>query len=366
MVRLAPQLAPFLLVREQLPSGHRYQFGHDAVPLSSGNGPIQGPSEDNPTLSPSPLDDAQTPSSDPLDDAQTPSRDPVDDADALEELEEEIAILAAHIHAATHRLLTLIAEFDRQRGWELGGHRSCAHWLCARTGIDLGAAREKVRTARVLESLPQTSASMARGELSFSQVRALSRVATEENEGDLLELARECTTAQLERMVRAFRRGSREDEAALEERRHESRTLSVFPDDEGMYVVKGRLTAEVGALLMRTVDAASDALFREDRAKLRNADPGGDFQDGSISVEDLRASTDSQTVAGQRRADALGLLAERAMAVGFEAGPISGTRAERYQVVLHVDSDTLESEGEPGRSELEDGTRLSSAMQSFA
>jgi len=84
-----------------------------------------------------------------------------------------------------------------------------------RTGIDLGAAREKVRTARVLVGLPETSASMSRGELSFSQVRALSRVATEANEGDLLKLARGSTTAQLERKVRSFRRGSRADEAEL-------------------------------------------------------------------------------------------------------------------------------------------------------
>jgi hypothetical protein len=279
---------------------------------------------------------------------------PSDDADALEELEEEIAILAAHIHAATHRLLTLIADFDQRRGWELGGHRSCAHWLSARTGIDLGAAREKVRTARVLEGLPQTSACMARGELSFSQVRALSRVATEENEGDLLELARECTTSQLERMVRAFRRGSRDDEAALEERRHESRTLSVFSDEEGMYVVKGRLTAEVGALLMRAVEAASDALYREKR------NPGvgreavnGDIADGGTT------GGDTAQAAAQLRADALGLLAERALAVGFENAPISGTQGARFQVVLHVDSDPLDPVVELGRSELEDGTRVS-------
>ncbi|MEN8145245.1 MAG: hypothetical protein ABFS14_09870, partial [Gemmatimonadota bacterium] len=71
----------------------------------------------------------------------TSASDPFDDADALEELEEEITVLAAHIHAATHRLLVLIAEFDRRRGWELGGHRSCAHWLAFRTGFDMGAAR---------------------------------------------------------------------------------------------------------------------------------------------------------------------------------------------------------------------------------
>ena len=267
-----------------------------------------------------------------------PVPDPFTDADALEALEEEITVLAAHIHAATHRLLTLIADFDRRRGWELGGHRSAAHWLSFRTGVDLGTAREKVRTARALAGLPRTGEAMARGDLSFSQARALSRVATEENEAALLELARGCTTAQLERMVRGFRRGSREDEAEADERRHRSRTFSVFPDEDGMYVVRGRLPAEVGVLLMRAVEAAGDALYR-------------------ASPNPLHSSSDSQRASAQRRADALGLLAERAMAAGFENGPVSGSRAERYQVVLHVDEETTEEGG--GRSELEDGTRVS-------
>jgi len=185
-------------------------------------------------------DSAYTPApdSDPFsapDSAYTPApdSDPFSDADALEELEEEIATLSAHIHAATHRLLTLIAEYDRRRGWELGGHRSCAHWLSFRTGIDLGAAREKVRAARALEELPLASASMARGELSFSKIRALTRVATPENEEDLVELARGSTAAQLERMIRAFARGSRKEEAELDRMRYERRSLSVFPDEEG-------------------------------------------------------------------------------------------------------------------------------------
>ena len=261
--------------------------------------------------------------------------------DSIENLEEEIVVLAAHIHAATHRLLVLVAEFDRLRGWEAGGHRSCAHWLSFRTGIDLGAAREKVRAARALTELPETSASMSRGELSFSAVRALTRVATPDNEDDLLELARGCTTAQLERMVRSYRLGSRQEEADREKERHDSRALSVFPDDEGMYLVQGRLTPEQGALLMRAVEAASDALYREK------------------SPENVSAETSSQESA-RRRADALSLLAERALAAGFGwSAPVSGTKAERYQVMLHVDSETLRSEGEPGQSELEDGTRVS-------
>ncbi len=177
-----------------------------------------------------------------------PESDLPADVDAIEELEQEIVILAAHIHAATHRLLVLVAEYDRQRGWELGGHRSCAHWLAFRTGLDLGTAREKVRAARALRNLPETSAAMQRGELSFCAVRALTRVATPDNESDLLELARGSTTAQIERLVRGFRLGSRQDEADREQARHDRREFSVFPDEEGMYVVRGRLTPEVGAL----------------------------------------------------------------------------------------------------------------------
>jgi hypothetical protein len=268
------------------------------------------------------------------------------DVDAIEDLGDEIATLAAHIHAATHRFLVLIARFDRLRGWKLAGFQSCAHWLAFRTQLDMGAAREKVRAARALEQLPLTSAAMGRGELSFSQVRALSRVATPENEAALLELATGATTAQLERMVRAWKKGSRKDEAAWEQERFRSRCLSVFPDDEGMYVVKGRLTPEVGALLMRAIEAASDALYHE-----RRSVPGP-----------LLSEEEREQDAAQRRADAVGLLAERAMTAGFgqaESAPVSGTRPERYQVVLHVDSATLSAEGEPGRSDLEDGTRVS-------
>jgi len=104
---------------------------------------------------------------------EEPARYEPDDPDLLESLGDEIATLAAHIHAATHRLLVLLAEFDSRRGWERDGHRTCAHWLAFRTGIDVGAAREKVRAARALTALPAVGAAMARGELSFSQVRAL-------------------------------------------------------------------------------------------------------------------------------------------------------------------------------------------------
>jgi hypothetical protein len=197
-------------------------------------------------------------------DSAPPDSDPTS-PDALEALGDEIATLAAHIHAATQRFLALVAEFDARRGWEWAGHRSCAHWLAARTGYTLATAQEKVRVARTLAELPETSAAMARGELSFSQVRALARVATPETEGVLLELGRGLATDKLERVVRGWRRGTREEEVDRERELYDARTFSVFPDEEGMYVVRGKLPPEVGALLMRAIEAASDTLYREAR-----------------------------------------------------------------------------------------------------
>src|SRR5262245_261405 len=91
-------------------------------------------------------------------------------------LEDEIATLGAHIAAATYRLLLCIRELDVRGEWE--GFKSCAHFLNWRVGIDLGAAREKVRVAHALGRLPQVSAQFSKGVISYSKVRALTRVAT--------------------------------------------------------------------------------------------------------------------------------------------------------------------------------------------
>ena len=91
----------------------------------------------------------------------------------------KMTLLAGQINAANHRLLRLIAEFDRRKAWSGGGTvRSCAHWLNWQCGIALGAAREKVRVAHCLETLPQIDAAFAAGEVSCSKVRAMTRVAT--------------------------------------------------------------------------------------------------------------------------------------------------------------------------------------------
>ncbi len=233
-------------------------------------------------------------------------------------LGETIASLAAGIHVATYRLLVLLREFDERLGWNTG-FLSCAHWLHWCTGIDLGASREKVRVARALATLPCISGSMEHGQLSYAKVRALTRVATAENEAALLDVALCATAAHVERFVRGWRRVDRASEAHEDERRHLSRELRTWVDGDGMVVLRGRLTPEAGAVVLRALEAAADRLFQDARSS-----PTGDAPTEEITP-------------GQRRADALALLAEAALSADLDRG----TACERYQVVLHVDDATV-------------------------
>ena len=230
-------------------------------------------------------------------------------APELELLGNQIAELSARIDAATYDLLCHLHEFDRRYGWE--GWRSCAHWLNWRTGLDLGAAREKLRVATALADLNHVSAAMARGQLSYSKVRALTRVASPATEARLLAVALRATAAQVERLVRAWRRVDRDAQPDAEQVLLASRTLSMHVDEDGMVLLRGRLPPEVGALLLRAVEAA---------------------------LEQVPASADGgEPTIAQRRADALGLVAESALAGGLDPG----NPADRFQVTVHVQADAL-------------------------
>src|SRR3989441_7207356 len=241
----------------------------------------------------------------------------------LDRLGDEIAELSVHLEAATARLLDLIREFDAHGGWG-NGFRSCADWLSWRVGLDPGAARERVRVARALGTLPLLARALARGELSYAKVRALTRVATPETEEQLLAFGRAGTAAHVERLVRGWRRVDRIAEAREIERQHVSRELHVYQDGDGMMAVRGRLTPEVGALLVQALAAARETLYQQAR---------------------LRDSEETPTM-GQQQADALALLAETALHHGIDPG----APGERYQVVVHVEED---------HSVLEDGVRVS-------
>src|SRR3990167_9219262 len=131
---------------------------------------------------------------------------------ALDRLGDEIAELSAHLEAATAPLLDLIREFDARGGWNTG-FRSCAAWLSWRVGLAPGAARERVRVAHALHGLPRTDEAMRIGQVSYSKVRAMTRVATADNEAALVEMARSATAAQIEKICRGVRCVDRHGEA---------------------------------------------------------------------------------------------------------------------------------------------------------
>src|SRR5216110_913994 len=146
---------------------------------------------------------------------------------SLDRLGDEIAELSAHLEAATARLLDLIREFDARAGWN-NGFRSCAAWLSWRVGYAPGAAREHVRVARALGTLPQLARALARGELSYAKVRELTRVATPETEERLLKIGRAGTAAHVECIVRGWRKVDRIAEAREARRQHGGRALHVY------------------------------------------------------------------------------------------------------------------------------------------
>jgi hypothetical protein len=282
---------------------------------------------------------------------------PFNTDDSNDQLADKITTLAGQINAANYRFLKMIAEFDRRVAWEGPGIRSCAYWLHWKCGIDMGAAREKVRAARALVGLPEINAAFEKGELSYSKVRAMTRVATVENESFLLNIAQYGTTQHVEKLVGAFR--SVNDSVVIDEVKqdrkveqtlYESRGVSCYQDDEGMWIIKAKLPAEEGALVVKVLKELGDRLAANDNAV------GGAVEvksDKEKSDDEKTKNVSAETFSGyknndlekdkllkepltfpQRRADALVMMAEGYVAQSGEALGLKGH--ERCQLVLHV------------------------------
>ena len=256
---------------------------------------------------------------------------------ALDALEAQITRLWGHINAATAQFLALLAEFDRKEGWAQHGMASCAQWLNWQCGIGPVAAREKVRTARALESLPKIAKAFGEGRLSYSKVRALTRVATAATEETLLHIALNGTASHVERTVRGFRRVQREKERNEAEAMHERRYLDCRRESDGSVRLQARLAPEVGELLLKALEAAQAQLDER----------GGDAVPADVSAETPPRS------ASQRRADALGHILER-----FLAGGGSGSAASAHELVVHIAHDALRDVPESTGASFEHGGKV--------
>ena len=169
------------------------------------------------------------------------------------DLETQIAELSAHLHAATWRLLRLVREFDELEGVAGTGAKSLAHWLHWRCGFSLAAAREKVRVARALPGLPKIGEAFRQGRLSYAKVRALTRIATPANEDTLLLWAEHGNAGHLQKLARLYRRYGDEAASRLQYRQRE---CSYYTDEDGSLVIRARLPAELGSIVLKALDAA--------------------------------------------------------------------------------------------------------------
>jgi hypothetical protein len=189
---------------------------------------------------------------------------------------------------------------------------------------------------------------MRRGLVSYSKVRALTRIATPANEGDLVSFARAGTAAHVERLVRGLRRVDRLTAGQDERVRQAARYLRAYTDEDGMVVITGRLAPEAGAALLRALDAGVEQLYGP--GGHRRGQPSGAGNEPRDEVAD-------EVSFEQRRADALGLVAESALSAGLDPG----SRGDRYQVVVHVDAEALPAAGADGAggSSCLDGSHVS-------
>ena len=243
-----------------------------------------------------------------------------------EVLAQEIATLSAYLDAATHRLLQCIRRFDESCGWHQQGAVSCAQWLSWRVGWDTGTARERVRVARALGTLPRIDEALRTGALSYSKARALTRVATPENEGQLLAMALVATGAQLERLCRSFRSVVEGGKAPAPEERTVRRRL--LPG--GRVKLEVVLEADEADLLLRAVDRAREVHAEQAAAEVSAETSWPSGADGMVRL-------------------AASFLADH---------HVGGSAGERFQVIVHLDQEVLEADG-AWAAALEDGTRIS-------
>jgi len=263
----------------------------------------------------------------------------------LERIEAELTELAGQLAAGECRWLLLVSEYDRREGYLQWGCRSCAQWLSWQCGLDARSAREKLRVARALDDLPVISREFAAGKLSYSKVRALTRIATPDNEADLAELAEHATAVQVERVVRGYRRArNAADERSDAERQHAERFLRLevddAPDSDGSYVVSGRIPADVAAALLTVFESA--------RALVPRPEPHHDSADDSDDDSGPAGPPDPQPLnVGQLNVDALAMMAESWIA----HGPASRKGGDRHMVTVYVDANVLAADDSADDSE---------------
>ncbi len=290
---------------------------------------------------------------------------------SIDDLEDEIISLAKHINQDEYRFLVMVREFDIRQGWRAYHFNNCAEWLNMKCGISPGTAREKVRVALALLDLPQCSEGFAKGELSYSKVRAMTRAANVFNEETLVDYALKATAHQVEEHCRRLRNADRRQSTPDARRAWQARSLKRTCHPDGTMSIYVELPREQGDLVMKALEMAMAAAAAEQvdtvgdsvtAASGKAGDTVGKAhtaglaaaqgnQNGKMETADqagkAHAENELSNAFFARQADAL-----VAVAKGYLSGNSGKKRAKsnNYQVIVHVDAAALQDKG--GKSDL--------------
>ena len=273
----------------------------------------------------------------------------------LEVIADEIASFAARIDVAKHALLTRLRVFDVNEAWAPLGFSSCAAWLAWRIGVGTKTAREQVRVARALGSLPKLDALFGRGELSYSKVRAITRVATAKTEQDFIDFALTSTAAQRSLLVRSYRDvlGQASASSGGEQQATGDRFMRRSAAPGGMVRIEIQLPPEEAALVWDAVMSAASGGPTEEASAEASAD---DFAAEATEEASAEAPARDEREPEQRHADAIVDVARAYL----QHRP--RTLGSGYELVLVTSKEQLEQAagtlGAPGGF-LRDGTPVS-------
>jgi hypothetical protein len=244
----------------------------------------------------------------------------------LDQLETDLITRARHINAEEYAFLCDLREFDLRQGWKAYHFNNCAEWLNFKCGIVPGTAREKLRVAHAMFWLPRLCQAFADGRLAYSKVRALTRIADEHNEAELVDYALGSTAKQVDDHCRRLRNARRDLSTPDAERLHRERALRCATHGDGSMTISVELPQETGVLVM-ALEMAAAALARD---KHRN-----EPDDASLFAQ---------------QADALVEVARAYLGgLGGAHRGRAGT-ADNYQVIVQVDESALRDQG--GESDL--------------
>ncbi len=139
-----------------------------------------------------------------------------------------------------HELVCLAAEFADSGEWLVAGASSAAAWLAEVADVEACTTRVWVRVGRCLRTLHASADAFANGELSYSKIRTLTRVATVENESELAALAKTVPAADLGRAIAQWLQQS-SDPDALDRYQQRRRSIHWRSDPDGMVSTSMRL-----------------------------------------------------------------------------------------------------------------------------